>query len=167
MRTYAVENVRPNTDDYERTHKIGKNVVNYVQLEGGEFPAGSPWNASEAVFRRAFTLALFGPASEKAGVATLDEDVRNTSVVSHEFNKVLGIGRGGQSWGGLWRLAEREPDFPMAMYATEAFEGLYGDIDEALEWIEEHYGKKHQLLPIFHRVLELVRDARQSASKQS
>lgn len=52
---YEVEDVRQSTVDYEYTHELGKRMVNYIQLEDGDHPAGSRWVKDEEGFRKAFT----------------------------------------------------------------------------------------------------------------
>ena len=54
---YQVEDARRSTNDYEKEHKLGGVVVNYIQLEDGSFPAGTKWNKDEAGFREFFTPA--------------------------------------------------------------------------------------------------------------
>ena len=67
--TYRVEDVRASTIGYEQTHKIGANVVNYVQLEAGGFRPGTKWSKDEEGFRQHFTIVdsdetqAFAPAS--------------------------------------------------------------------------------------------------------
>ncbi len=52
---YRVEDARRSTENYEKDHKLGGLVVNYIQLEEGSFPIGTQWNKDEASFRQFFT----------------------------------------------------------------------------------------------------------------
>jgi hypothetical protein len=53
---YHVDDVRRSTIGLEETHKLGGMMVNYTQLEDGEFPAGTEWQKDEEGFRKHFTL---------------------------------------------------------------------------------------------------------------
>ena len=53
---YEVDDVRRSTVSYEETHAIGGTVVNYTQLDDGEFPAGTRWQKDEDGFRKHFTV---------------------------------------------------------------------------------------------------------------
>lgn len=53
--TYEVEDVRRCTNGYETTGHLGGMVINYVQLEDGDFPAGTRWAKFEGNFRQFFT----------------------------------------------------------------------------------------------------------------
>lgn len=61
---YRVEDVRKRTDGYETTHHLGATSVNYIQLDPGSYPVGTPWNKDEEDFRRYFTIAE--PTSDQA-----------------------------------------------------------------------------------------------------
>ena len=52
---YRVQDVRLSTEGYERTHEIGRKVVNYVQLQSGSYPPGTKWSKPEEEFREHFT----------------------------------------------------------------------------------------------------------------
>jgi hypothetical protein len=52
---YKVDDVRRSTIDYEETRKLGGMMVNYTQLEDGDFPAGTKWQKDEEGFRKHFT----------------------------------------------------------------------------------------------------------------
>lgn len=61
--TYKVEDVRTSTAGYEKTHELGAKVVNYVQLEQGDFPPGHPWSKPENEFREYFSVVSFPETS--------------------------------------------------------------------------------------------------------
>ncbi len=52
---YRVNDIRTDTTNYERTHKLGGRVVIYTQLEQGSFPPGTGWCKDESGFRAHFT----------------------------------------------------------------------------------------------------------------
>ena len=53
---YEVEDVRPSTVDWEVTRELGKSMVNYTQLEDGDYPAGTKYVKDEEGFRKYFTI---------------------------------------------------------------------------------------------------------------
>ena len=52
---YRVDDVRRSTTGYEETHKLDGMMVNYTQLEDGDFKAGTEWQKDEEGFRKYFT----------------------------------------------------------------------------------------------------------------
>jgi hypothetical protein len=52
---YQVDDVRQSTIGYEASHELGGMVVNYTQLENGDYPLGSRWSKDENGFRAHFT----------------------------------------------------------------------------------------------------------------
>jgi hypothetical protein len=53
--TYQVDGVRRSTVGWEETHKLGGMMIDYTQLEDGDFPAGTEWQKDEEGFRKYFT----------------------------------------------------------------------------------------------------------------
>jgi len=67
---------RISTIDWERTHRLGGRIIEYTQLEDGEYPSGTEYAKDETGFRRHFTITSFPPPPENAIVDVLNE-IRN------------------------------------------------------------------------------------------
>lgn len=53
---YQINNIGRVATGYETTHQLSdEQVVNYTQLEDGDFPAGTIWNREIEDFRKNFT----------------------------------------------------------------------------------------------------------------
>jgi hypothetical protein len=54
---YRVDKVdRYNAIGWEEARKLGGKLIDYTQLEDGQFPAGTQYGKDEASFRRCFTI---------------------------------------------------------------------------------------------------------------
>ncbi len=62
---YRVNNVGAAATGYEKNHQLsGEQIVNYTQLENGDFPVGTVWNREEEDFRYNFTPETSGSTKE-------------------------------------------------------------------------------------------------------
>ena len=69
---YRVDAIhRNNTIDYEATRALAGKLIDYTQLEDGEYPAGTQYGKDEVGFRRHFTIV--NVPTKSAVLEVLDE----------------------------------------------------------------------------------------------